>query len=251
VDYAIFCTICPKKPDNFLMEFLRSLKNQFDFFLRSQFRMGRSLPAGFSTPSCDLALQDEVRSFIEIFPWEEELSRFSKNKALRVLDVGARNFSLAPMLDQFFFEKGYAAELHGIEVDGYRRMVDFRTRRDFGNFYAKKARRAQFHCMDFLDWKKPAEIIFLLNPFVSSSPTLAWGLPLTLLKPEKVFNHAAALIKDSKGLLVLSNPSKEEYEISLELALGAGLTPLKKAEWQPSPESTQQRPRFGQLFTHR
>ena len=91
-------------------------------------------------------------------------------------------------------------------------------------------------------------VAFLLNPFVSKEPILAWGLPLRQLEPMALFRHAEELLKTRQGLLVLSNPSEEEQETSLYMANRAGFSVHSQTLWQANPDGIQKRPRYGTVL---
>ncbi len=61
------------------------------------------------------------------------LARFDR---LAVADVGCRTFLFAPVIERCFAAHGLRVELHGIELDAFRRFTDLRTRQDHGRFYA-------------------------------------------------------------------------------------------------------------------
>lgn len=229
------------------MEFknqLLNLRNKIDFKLRSVIRLKRPVDGESPIPGIDYKVQKEFQNFATLFPWASALAHMGKENTLVVADVGARNFCFAPIIDTLFKDLGYKIELHGIEIDSYRRLANLHTRYDYGMFYAKQCRDAAFHPIDFMKFTTPLDICFLLNPFVSDEPTLQWGLPLTVLKPKDFFEHAYSLIKPN-GLCILSNPSAEEYEIACQLAVGCGFSLGQEALWNPKQGSQQQKPRYG------
>ena len=101
--------------------------------------------------------------------------------------------------------------------------------------------------MDFLDWKQPADLIFLLNPFVEKEQLLAWGLPLSELKPEKILRHCREMLK-SHGRLIVSCPSQSEFSAVIALAEKVGWQRLELQQWHPGKTTVQKHPRYGALL---
>jgi len=225
---------------------VKNLRNRLDFFLRGRLTWGRDLPDDFIPSETDRKLQSEVREFFGLFPWSQLLHGMPRK--VTVLDVGARNFATASVMEECFVREGYLPELHGIEIDAYRRLRDFRTRKDYGEFFARRAMNARYHAIDFCDWSESCDFIFLLNPFVSEGPLLSWGLPLNELKPRIIFEHAARLLSPRKGKLLLSCPSFEELELAKGHADAVGFVAELTADWVPGTGALQDLPRHGIVF---
>lgn len=226
---------------------LLALKNSFDFFLRNNLRFSRSVTEASQIPERDKRIQIEFREFLDLFPWKEILKN-RNNSPLVVTDIGARNFVFGPILDKTLENAGYEAIIHGIEIDAHRMLWGFHSRGDFGHYYAGKMRSGFFHAIDFLKWEQPTDLAFLLNPFVSEEPLLSWGLPLSKLKPQEIFQHVMKTLKPRKGIMILSCPSPEELEISKELASKAGFSAGQQVKWLPKKNSVQQKPRYGIVY---
>lgn len=228
-----------------MFEKLRNVRNHIDFFIRSRMRFERSLPPSFEVSAAELRFQKEMQEFFTLLQVGDQLKRVQNHWV--VCDVGTKNFSIAPVLDEIFLKQNKTVTIHGIEVDAYRRLSNFYTRADYARYFAKKARKAQFHPINFLDFSEVLDVIFLLNPFVSKEPLLAWGLPLPLLKPHEIFQHAQQLLKQKGGFMVLACPSQEELETASEFAKKAGFHLGNISVWEPSSKTLQQKPRYGRL----
>jgi len=228
-----------------MFEKFRGLRNQVDFFIRSRVRFKRNLPAGFEISATERSFQKEMAEFFELLKVTAQLK--STQKDYVICDVGTKNFSLAPVLDKLFLNQNKNVEIHGIELDAYRRLANFYTRADYGRFFARQARNAQFRPIDFLMFQEPLDVVFLLNPFVSKAPLLSWGLPEKYLKPKEIFKHASELLQKKKGFLVLSCPSLEELETASDFAKEAGFQLGELAIWNPSSQSIQKKARFGRV----
>jgi hypothetical protein len=223
---------------------LLSLRNYFDYYLRSLLKWGRKVKPS-QIDKRDLKFQSELKIFLEGLKLD---SYVTQGKEIVVLDVGARNFSSGPVIDELFASFGIACEIHGIEIDSYRRLSTFHLRADFGKYFATQMRNGHFHPSDFLKWKKEADIIFMLNPFVTKEPLVSWGLPLSFFKPKEIFNKCYELTRKNRGIIVLSCPSEEEYEIALEEARIAGFRLINKSVWKANASSTQKRNRYGAVL---
>ena len=226
---------------------LKDLKNRLDFYLREKLRFSRPFPVGFSLPPNETGLHVEFRAFLTLFTLSKLLSRFSSQQ-IEVADVGARNFSWAPVIDEVLRSHGKLPTVHGIEVDAFRVLSGFHSRNDFGRFYANSIPHGEFHAMDFLAWERPLDLIFLLNPFVTPTPLRNWGLPKTLLKPEELFQHAFTILKPNKGILIVSAPSAEELGICTTLAEKTGFERGQSVQWTPPIGAIQEQERLGVLF---
>jgi hypothetical protein len=225
-----------------------SVRNSVDFNLRSRVTWGRDISLGTPLNAADRRLQKECKAFLELFDWQTILKSLEPSSNLTVADIGARNFVFAPILDAHFTDLGYTPTIHGIEIDAYRRLINFHTRADYGHYYARSIRSGQYHPIDFLAWNQPLDIGLLLNPFVTREALLAWGLPLSALQPEKIFNHAYSLLKPQNGVLVLSNIDEHEIDISYQIAKEAGFIIGEAKSWFPSTEVEKALPRFGTIL---
>lgn len=223
-------------------ERLLSLRNTVDFVLRSLLRWGRRVDPQ-KLPRVDARVQGEIREFLDCF----DPKVFVPLWDIVACDVGARNFATGPVIDDFFAKLGISAEIHGIEIDAFRRLADLRTRADYGYYYARQMRRGFFHPTDFLRWDKQVDVAFVLNPFVTMEPLLDWGLPGRLFTPEKFFDHLVELIKPT-GLMVLSAPNEEEFAEALKLASERGFLTLQTVRWEPRADSAQRKPRLGVIL---
>jgi hypothetical protein len=228
-----------------MFEKWRSVRNQVDFFIRSRVRLERSLPPEFEISESERAFQKEMGDFFELLKVKSQIKPAQKDYV--ICDVGTKNFSLAPVFEKLFLDLNKSVKIHGIEIDAYRRLANFYTRADYARYFARKAREAEFHPIDFLKFQNSLDVVFLLNPFVSKAPLLAWGLPLKFLKPKEIFKHACDLLKEKRGFLVLSCPSLEELETASRLAKEAGFQLAEMAIWNPSPQAIQKKARFGRL----
>ncbi len=224
------------------MEKAWSLRNSIDFALRDFFRFSLA-PKPLAAPPGETEAAQEVSEFLKLFPWPETKS----NQTLRVVDIGCRTFFLAPVLDQLFREKGFSPVVHGVEVDAFRRLRDFRTRKEWGEFFAVSIQNGAFHAADFLEWKEPVDAALLLNPFVLERSVLAWGLPLSFLKLEHMIEHCAKILTTNGSLLVCA-PTTEELFQCKRVAEHCGFTQMHEGFWTPGPNAFQTRPRFGVLY---
>lgn len=193
--------------------------------------------------------QGEIREFISKFSWSEFCERRPDPDQCRVVDVGAKNFSLAPVWQEWVKSLGLSAEIVGIEIDAYRRLSNGHSRADYGKFFSKAIPKGKYLAEDFLRFSQPCDLVCLLNPFVTSNPHLAWGLPLSLLRPTELWKRVAELLKPRQGWCLLSSPTMEEFHLNLELAHAVGLKLREKKNWDPETGSQQTQSRLGALFS--
>ena len=241
------------------MDFIQDWRNRLGFSLRNSFQRKRTLLPRVAEDEINLRLQREFNDFLNLFSPEvfaPLLATADPQQApLRVADVGARNFCFAPVIENFFRTlakshppaENIPIAIHGIEVDGYRRFKNGHTRADYGFYFAQKVQRGTFHVMDFLNFQKKLDCIFLLNPFVYRESVLHWGLPKTFLQPQKILAHCFDLL-GPQGLLVLSSPTQEEWSLLVPMAQQAGFELIEERIWKPSAHTAQERARFGGLF---
>lgn len=221
---------------------IADLRNRLDFFLRSRLRMGRAVDAA-RTEARDRPFQLEFDAFFRSFDWASALRERDPASHLRVADIGCRTFLFAPVLENNFRELGFETELHGVELDAYRRFTDFRTRADYGHFYATRVSRGRFHAIDAMDFREPLDVCFVLDPFVTEEPLMAWGLPRSRFRPQALFTHLASLLTEG-SVMITSNPDEEEYEITKAIAEQAGLVCVEERLWEPGAGSDSS-PRLG------
>lgn len=219
-------------------------KNKIDFHLRSLFKFERQVPGDQPISLLERQFQEELSNFFESLKLKDLIKQGQKYRAV---DVGAKNFSLAPVIDEAFKRQKCEVEIHGIEVDAYRRLRDGYTRADYGRYFAKRARRAAYHPINFLSFQQSCDFAFLLHPFVSKEPLLAWGLPIQYLQPEKIFEHAFSILSSRKGVLILSHPSEDEFALGCEIAKKKGFSLGPPTVWKPQKNTVQKKPRIGCL----
>ncbi len=220
---------------------LWSFRNRVDLMIRNATAWSLRRGPIESRPE-DLRAAEELTGFLGQFDWNHLPS-----KSLEIVDIGCRNFFLAPALDTFFSQPGHWPRLHGVELDAHRRYSNLRTRAEFGHHYASTARNASFHAMDFLDWNTPADILLLLNPFVEPRSLLAWGLPLKHFRPDALFRHCHRTLNPGGTFLVCS-PNQREADKAAAFAQSAGFAPRQTASWCPESHHVQRCGRTGTLF---
>ena len=220
-----------------------SLKNFIDFRLRSWFRWATPGPFSSFQLAQDKKLREEVGEFLQAFPWDYVADR----PHLRIVDIGAKNFFLAPFIVRHFQSLGFRPEVVGIEIDPYRRYLDFKTRAQYAQYYAEKAGPARYFPHDFLQFDECFDFAFLLNPFLTPRPLLAWGLSFHEFCPAALFAHVEKKLAPG-GRVILSCPTAEELRDGLNLAKQHRLDMVSQVTWRPRRNSVQKQPRFGALL---
>ena len=176
--------------------------------------------------------------------------RFEDRSRLTVVDIGAKDFFLASLLSRYFHWKGEPPHVIGIEVDGYRRYQNLQTRASLGKANAAYIPHGEYRVMDFLQWEKPIDIAVLFGPFVTEKPLLGWGLPRSFFQPQALFQHVARTLS-ADGILFLSCPTEEEFDLSHAFAQKAGLVQLERKDWKPQSIDSGRNPVFGAVFGKR
>jgi len=135
-------------------------------------------------------------------------------------DVGCASFWYAAALDAFF----HPGRLVGVEVEGYRLFKDSRARIDYAAGYVAQLQNARFVVADYLSYREPADLITAWFPFVTPAAILAWRLPLSLLRPARLFERVCANLNDG-GTFLMVNHGPAEADLAARLCVAAGLAP--------------------------
>ena len=133
-------------------------------------------------------------------------------------DVGSANFWYARALSAFF----RPTSVLGVEVEGYRRYKDGRSRHDYAAGYLADLPAARFEIADYTRHTEPADLITAWFPFVSTAAILAWRLPLGLLQPAALFGRVRANLTP-RGAFLMVNHGEAEARTARALCDAAGL----------------------------
>jgi hypothetical protein len=230
-----------------IVQRLRNVRISVDFLLRNAWSFRRPLTTLGSEESHYLYLQNELAHFLRPLVARLDVSRFKRSR-IRALDVGAKNFFLGPVIERLFYEKQIEVEIHGIEIDAYRRNLSFRSRFDYAEYFCNRIARGYFHAMDFLKWEEPADVVFLLNPFVTAEPLLRWGLPIKHLQPESLLAKCREVLLRREGYLITSHPTENEKQMFEALATKSGFVKIGDHTWSPKKDSIQKQMRLGSTW---
>jgi hypothetical protein len=139
--------------------------------------------------------------------------------AARVCDVGCASFWYAPALSAFF----RPADLVGFEVEGHRLFRDGRSRIDYARGYVSALPSARFVVADYAAVEGTFEVITAWFPFLTATAILAWRLPLSLLRPTRLFGRIRANLAPG-GLFFMVNHGAQEAALATQFCAAAGLT---------------------------
>lgn len=128
-----------------------------------------------------------------------------------VCDVGSASFWYAATLNAFFRPQ----RLIGIEVEGHRLFRDGRTRIDYAAGYTEREGNAEFVVADYLSYDEPADVITAWFPFLTPNAILAWRLPLSLLRPQRLFRRIHHNLKPG-GLFLMVNHGPQEAGLAAD-----------------------------------
>lgn len=156
-----------------------------------------------------------------------------KEKTLRILDIGAGDWSYAPAIYQFFKHK-FTDEprmvyMTGIEVDPYRVNQEGYSNVDYACSYIDPiASYCTYLTEDILHYEPEAHFNIALQflPFVLRKAPLYWGLPLKYFQPEKQLSHTLNLLIEN-GYIFIANEIQEEFEDQQLIFSKLQIAPLK------------------------
>jgi hypothetical protein len=136
-------------------------------------------------------------------------------------DIGCASFWYADALQTFFRPDS----LVGVEIEGHRLFRDGRTRIDYATGYLARLPNARFVVADYAGYGEPADIITAWFPFLTPASVLAWRLPLSVLRPERLFRQIQHNL-GPRGLFFMVNHGFNEAEMANQCCDAAGLRPL-------------------------
>jgi hypothetical protein len=138
---------------------------------------------------------------------------------LKVLDVGAKSWPYVDALWAYFTQaQGTELTLHGIELDGGRRLAQGYTRAQLAQAYTQPLPNAHYFVGNACTHTPPVggyEVITVFLPFLNPAPCLAWGLPAQYAQAEilfeALFKHLAAT---NSTVLVVNQGEAEARQMS-------------------------------------
>ena len=89
-------------------------------------------------------------------------------------------------------------------------------------WYADALPNARFVVGDYAEFREPADIITAWFPFLTPASILAWRLPLSLLKPERLFRQIQHNL-GPKGIFFMVNHGSAEMDLAAQWCDAAGL----------------------------
>ena len=198
------------------MKLLRNLRNEVDFFFRRNLKFKRKVK--------DSVYYPETSNVGELL---EKYITVDKDN-IKILDIGSKNWFYVRELYKFFKYNNFEKEiwLDGIEIDAFRMYVNLHSRYDYAMHFSKGLKNCRYITGDFLKHHDKYDYITWFYPFVTQNPLLVWGLPLSLLKPRRMLEHALASLKPG-GIIIIKNHEEDEYIIQEKLFQELGV-PYKK-----------------------
>ena len=148
-------------------------------------------------------------------------------EALRIVDVGSKNFNYAFALERFFRNRaGPRSEvaLLGVELDGHVVYRDWRARCDYAEAYVRQTEnpRVAYRVADFCSIEGDSfDVATLLFPFVTRHALVRWGLPTRFFEPKRLF--AKAIECTPKGSLLVLSQTESERDVLLETVATLGV----------------------------
>lgn len=134
-----------------------------------------------------------------------------------VTDVGCANFWYACTLHTFF----RPARLTGVDLEGFHLYPSGYSPYDTAAGYVADLPHTAFMVADDGEVNEPVDVITAWFPFVTPAPVLAWRLPLTLLRPERLLAGIARNLT-AGGTFFMVNQGSYEAAIAAEYCRQAG-----------------------------
>lgn len=122
----------------------------------------------------------------------------------RCLDVGSKNGSYIPGLVTAV-PRGWDF----VELDAHRRYLWGATRRAYGERMASAFAGCVFHAADVKTLEGPWAFVTWFLPFLTPAPVDAWGLPATVLEPQRLLAHVISRVKPGGALLIVNQGDDE------------------------------------------
>lgn len=223
---------------------LNSLRHRIGFGLSERLRWSRG--AHYETPALELkpataeqgeriaALQTRYQvkferrlnaatslnnyEYLDILDRASQAFGLSPPRGGDLCDVGCANFWYAPALHAFFRPD----RMVGVEVEAYRRYRDGHARIDYARGYIEHLPRTKLLIADYANSELPADVITAWFPFVTPAAILAWRLPLSLLRPERLLQRVRANLR-SGGAFFMVNHGLREAAVAHSLCVAAGM----------------------------
>ena len=188
------------------------LKNNFDFWIRSNIRFSRK------------NFVEKNKKLIERNTKENQYTKdileryFKKNRNLstKVLDIGSKNWFYAKGEYEFFNEFLNEFYLDGVEIDAFRLYSNFYNRFEVAKYHIKDLKNANYIADNLLNLEEKYDYIIWFLPFILKEPHIKWGLPKKLFYPEKLLNHAFNLL-NKQGQMLIINQGEFEAQTQKEL----------------------------------
>lgn len=161
---------------------------------------------------------------------------------VRALDVGCGDFryasALAAWLARHGLRSGAAPRrvvLRGVELDGHGIYRDGHARADHARAHAELAAEGgaevRFEVADFARRAWPEQdVVTMFFPFLTAHACLAWGAPLSRLRPRRLLARAVAAVRPGGWLLVVDQTTAEHERLCALLA-GQPVEPVATASF--------------------
>jgi len=124
----------------------------------------------------------------------------------RVHDVGCASFAYAAALAAWCRPQA----LLGIELEGFRRLRGGVNRAQRAAANVARLPAAAFLIADYAQFEEGADLVTAFFPFVTPTPVLGWRLPLSLLRPEALFQRIAQNLNPGGRFWMVNHGETEE-----------------------------------------
>jgi hypothetical protein len=144
------------------------------------------------------------------------------------VDVGVGHWfyvhALFAVLREWRAPRTREVELLGFETDPYRVYDDGHSRSDWATWHLRGLPQALYVPEDARRWEIPADVAFMLFPFVFATDADKWGLPRTVFQPVDLLLHVWRGVKPG-GALIVANQGRDEADEQKRLFAKAAIQP--------------------------
>ena len=184
---------------------LEDLKNQFDFFLRNNFKFSRKNFVEKNKALIERNIQENLYT-------KDILERYFEKRNthnIKALDIGCKNWFYAKGEHDFFDSFCNNFSLDGVEIDAYRLYTNFYNRYEVAKYYTNGLKNTKYIADNLLNIDEKYDYIIWFLPFVLEEPHLFWGLPKKYFYPQKLLSHAYSLLNQNGQLLIINQGEEE------------------------------------------
>ncbi len=158
-----------------------------------------------------------------------------RSRVFAALDVGTADWDYVFALHGFLQQRAHSSSaslaLTGLEIDGYGIYPDGYSRADYAQAYVALLQdsHVQMHFEDALKASPPPQdLVTCFFPFILPYQILAWGMPLSHLKPQALLSRQAGWVKPGGHWLIFTHAEEERAPLLAHLKTLPHMTLLRQ-----------------------